>query len=141
MNSKHCVELKIPCKPEYVGVARLVVLGVASRMAFSYDDVEDLRLAVGEACTSAIERAKAANAENPQITIHCTMEQSDKLTIEIADNIPGFDSRGRLTLTGPNASEEQNIGALLMEILVDEIRAESLPDRGTTITMVKYAGR
>ncbi len=69
------------------------------------------------------------------------MEQSDKLTIKIADNIPGFDSRGRSTLVGPNASEEQNIGALLMEILVDEIHAVSLPDRGTIITMVKHVGR
>ena len=50
------VELILPCRPEYVGVARLAVLGIASRMPFSYDEVEDVRLAVGEACTHALER-------------------------------------------------------------------------------------
>ena len=33
------------------------MLGIASRMPFSYDEVEDVRLAVGEACTHAVERA------------------------------------------------------------------------------------
>ena len=50
------VTLTIPCAPEYVGTARLTILGVASRMGFSYDQVEDIRLAVGEACANAIER-------------------------------------------------------------------------------------
>lgn len=134
------VELSIPCAAEYVGVARLVVLGVASRMSFCYDEVEDLRQAVGEACTSAIERAQAANQPDARITIKCVMEQDKRLTIEIADSVLGFNSRGHATLATPD-TDEYNISALLMEILVDEIKAESRPERGTTVTMVKYVGR
>jgi len=40
------VSLTIPCRAEYVGVARLAILGVASRLNFSYDEVEDLRLSL-----------------------------------------------------------------------------------------------
>lgn len=57
------VELRIPCKPEFVSVARLAILGVASRMQLSYDEVEDVRLAVGEACTTAVEQAKMAEKD------------------------------------------------------------------------------
>ena len=43
------VELTIPGRPENVGVARLVIAGIASGIGFSYDEVEDIKLAVGEA--------------------------------------------------------------------------------------------
>jgi len=34
-------EMRIPSKTQYVGVARLTVSGLASRLGFSYDDIED----------------------------------------------------------------------------------------------------
>lgn len=51
------VYLTIPAKPDYVGIARLAVSGIANRMGFSYDDIEDLKLAVSEACTNAVDHA------------------------------------------------------------------------------------
>jgi serine/threonine-protein kinase RsbW len=133
------VELKIPCQAEYIGVARLVILGVASRTSFSYDEVEDLRLAVGEACTSAIDRATGAGRNDEQIEL--TFEtRSDRLVIQVKDPLPLSES------SPPPQSEnldkypegDRGIGALLMEILVDEIRSDSSEAEGTVITMVKY---
>lgn len=135
------VVLKIPCQVEYIGVARLVILGVASRKPFSYDEVEDLRLAVGEACTTAIDRAQATNRLESEITISCCMEDN-KLTINVTDDVPVPKA---VTASAPAAtaegSDDQGIGALLMEILVDEIHQEVNADTGTSITMTKYVGR
>ena len=131
------VELKIPSKPEYVGVARLTILGVASRMPFSYDEVEDIRLAVGEACTTAVERARKSNRLETEITIRSEIS-GGKLSINVQDQA-GPMSDGKLPAESPSELDEQGLGALLMELLVDEFNVQSTPD-GTVVHMVKYSG-
>lgn len=130
------VELTIPSKPEYVGVARLTILGVASRMQFTYDEVEDIRLAVGEACTTAVERAKRANATDGEITIRSEIAQ-DKLTVEVRDNVQCSTADSEESTSD---IDEQGLGALLMELLVDEFKVEATPEGGTLVSMVKYPG-
>lgn len=44
------IKLSLPAMVAYSQVARLAVTGLASRVAFSYDEIEDLRIAVGEVC-------------------------------------------------------------------------------------------
>lgn len=149
------VTLTIPCTAEYVSVARLAILGIASRMPFSYDEVEDVRLAVGEACTHAVERAAAAEAESrrvaaltgsgaaskksPAITI-TSMVSPKTLTIEVADNVAATSGEaGTLPdeFDDPDV-DHQGLGALLIEILVDEVTIDTRAD-GTTIRLKKHA--
>ena len=134
------VSLTIPCSPEYVGTARLTILGVASRMGFSYDQVEDIRLAVGEACTNAIARAEGSPQTAPvTITIASHIEEA-QLVIEITDTV----ATSTLATTADLdqlAGEEVNsaeLGALLMEILVDEVSVETSAT-GTYVRLTKYA--
>lgn len=50
------LELEIPARPEYIAIVRLVVSSVAStRRNLPDDRIDDLKLAVSEACTNAIE--------------------------------------------------------------------------------------
>ena len=131
------VQLTIPCRPEYVGVARLAVLGIASRMPFSYDEVEDVRLAVGEACTHAIERAGGGSAT---IRIVSTVA-AHALTIEITDDVAETDTAApseEAQLLEEAGVDQQGLGALLMEILVDKVEIETR-STGTRVVLTKRA--
>lgn len=50
MGSEDEVRLAVPAKPEFLGLARVTAAGLASRLGFSYDQVEDMRLAIDEIC-------------------------------------------------------------------------------------------
>lgn len=42
------ISIKIPASPEYLHVVRLVAAGLASRISFTLEDIEDLKIAVDE---------------------------------------------------------------------------------------------
>ena len=44
------IRLAVPAKPEFLRLARVAASGVASRLGFTYDEVDDLRLAIDELC-------------------------------------------------------------------------------------------
>jgi serine/threonine-protein kinase RsbW len=49
MSTDH-VELRVPASSAYVSVLRTAAAGLAARLDFTVDDIEDLRIAVDEAC-------------------------------------------------------------------------------------------
>jgi len=51
------VELRIPADSAYVSVLRTTSAGLAARQDFTLDDIEDLRMAVGEACALVLPEA------------------------------------------------------------------------------------
>ena len=51
------VEVRIPADSAYVSVLRSTAAGLASRLAFDLSTIEDLRIAVGEACALALPEA------------------------------------------------------------------------------------
>jgi serine/threonine-protein kinase RsbW len=136
------VTLTIPCAPEYVGTARLTILGVAGRMGFAYDQIEDIRLAVGEACTNAIERITqgGGNTDGATLTIRSQVD-TGRLTIEVEDRAGA--PAGAADLEAPagdiDGMNPQELGAVLMEILMDEVNVETLPEGGSRVRLVKYA--
>lgn len=44
----------MPAKPEYVRLLRAVTASLSARLDFTYDRIEDLRLAVSEACATLL---------------------------------------------------------------------------------------
>jgi serine/threonine-protein kinase RsbW len=59
--TKADVELRIPADGAYVSVLRTMTAGLAARLDFTVDDIEDLRIAVGEACALVLPKARSGS--------------------------------------------------------------------------------
>lgn len=55
--SRADVELRLPAVGAYASVVRTTAAGLAARLDFTIDDIEDLRIAIGEATALAISAA------------------------------------------------------------------------------------
>jgi serine/threonine-protein kinase RsbW len=137
------VELEIPARPEYLSLARLVVAAAASIDASMRDDrIEDLRVAVSEATTNAIEAHTAMDGEE-RIVIRCNLAD-DRIEVEVEDQGGGFDPRAVEVL--PDMADparldiEGGFGLPLMRVLADEAEIRSSPD-GTAVKLVVYQKR
>ncbi len=56
MDGEDSVELDLPARPEFIGLTRLIVSGLAAHADFSVDEIEDVRIAVDEMCATLIEQ-------------------------------------------------------------------------------------
>jgi serine/threonine-protein kinase RsbW len=73
------VELRVPADSAYVSVLRTTSAGLAARLDFTLDDIEDLRMAVGEASALVLPAA----AEGTDMTCRFYMDRG-QLTIVVA---------------------------------------------------------
>jgi serine/threonine-protein kinase RsbW len=70
--------LTVPAAPEFVRLARLTAAGLATRIGMGYDEVEDLRIAVGEACSLLI----GTGARPGSLSLAFTLGE-DRVTIDV----------------------------------------------------------
>lgn len=73
------VLLDVPADGEYLAVLRTATAGLAARLQFTLDEIEDLRIAVDEACAMLLDIAA------PFADIGCRFEIADDcLVIEVS---------------------------------------------------------
>jgi len=136
------IELEIPARAEYVGLARLVVSSLASsRRTLADDRIDDLKLALSEACTNAIE-AHAEVGVHEAVLVRWT-EGDDRLEVEVEDRGPGFDPSTlpeHPPVTDPERLNfERGLGIPLIRSLVDEV-SFARAEYGMAVRMVMFCG-
>jgi len=72
------IMLVLPIAPEYLRLARMIAAGVSSRLGFTYDDVEDLRIAVDELCFVLV----GAKGRSGSLVLTYCVEDDSSLVIE-----------------------------------------------------------
>lgn len=100
------IRVTIPASPQYVQVLRLVASGLASRLGFTIDDIEDLKIAVDE------------------LASYLTGLQGREGTLELSFQI--FESRieitgiGRLAEAQAVRDELTEMSRVILKAVVDE---------------------
>jgi serine/threonine-protein kinase RsbW len=105
------VSVKVPARPDFVHVFRSVIASVAARVEFTYDEIDDLRLAVDEACAHLL----AAGAGT---TLTMLVRPIDGGGLEILASIDADGS------AWPPAGAERTLTWQVLSALADEARFE-----------------
>ncbi|MGX8796496.1 ATP-binding protein [Fusibacter sp. JL298sf-3] len=125
------VNISLPSKPEYVSVARLTASFIASQMNFDIEAIEDIKLAVGEACNNAV--LHSGTDETYEMNI---INDEHEMTIEIIDKGKGFEIDA---YTAPSIEnlQENGMGLFIIQSLMDEVVINTNDSAGTKIVMKK----
>jgi anti-sigma regulatory factor (Ser/Thr protein kinase) len=121
------VNLRIPPRSAYVGVVRLALAALARSADLNEDAVDDLKIAISEACANAVISNETAGTDEP-VTISWAADR-DKIIVEIGD-------RGRIYEGGSTpdswdtgrTTPRITMSVALLSTLVDE--CEFIPRDG-----------
>jgi len=132
---KERVSISLPFKPEYVSVGRLTASIIANQMGFNIEDIEDIKVAVGEACNNAIIHGKnKSEDDNYKISF---IVAEDRFIATVEDNGNGFEV-DKCPVPDPCNPKEGGLGIFIIKTLMDEVEIDSCPGQGTRIIMTKF---
>jgi serine/threonine-protein kinase RsbW len=119
------VRLTLPARPENVAVVRHVLGAFAEALQLPDPVIEDMRLAVTEACTNVVRHAYQDGHPGPiEIVIH---PQGDSLQVVVSDRGRGL---------GPSADAAgPGLGLPLIAALTESVEIEQTPDAGSRLRM------
>jgi serine/threonine-protein kinase RsbW len=126
------IRLEIPAVAEWVAVARLAIAAVASRSHFSVEEIEDIKLAIAESCTNAIQHGEGGTIE---ITCEASAE-SLRMTVRDRGTGPRLGSVEEERITETGRTEE--LGVFLIRALMDKVDYTSDSRTGTQLVMTKF---
>ncbi|MEW5945812.1 MAG: ATP-binding protein [bacterium] len=128
------VELKVPCRPEFLRVVRLLVSGYATRWEMPFDEIEYLKVAVSEACNNAIQCA--GEGKDEAVRIRCWREKG-RLGFEVGYTGKSPERPGGRTKKGAPPEDETQLSLILIRMLMEDVRISSTASKGTRIVMYK----
>ncbi|GEN32979.1 MULTISPECIES: anti-sigma B factor RsbW [Aneurinibacillus] len=138
------VKINVPARADYISVIRLTVSGLAYQMGFTYNDIEDIKVALAEACNNVVSHAYK-NSEVGEISVDFHVEV-DRLQIIVSDEGAAFDAKKlkkeASSLHGKSLDEIDvgGLGIYLMKTLMDEIEYDT-GEKGVKVSLTKYLKR
>jgi len=118
------VRLTVPARPENVAVVRHMLGAFAEALWLPPELVEDMRLAVTEACTNVVRHAYDGEP-GPIDVVICP--NGDRLDVVVSDRGRGL---------GPSADVSgPGLGLPLIAALADSVDLQALPIRGCRLAM------
>lgn len=114
------IVVTVPADPDYVHIVRSAVAGVAARLDFPVDSIEDLKLAVGEASAHLLDAVPDARS----LTVRIAAAGS---RVEVEASVEGA------SVPWPPDGVEGSLAWQVLSALTEDTRFESSSDGGPGI--------
>lgn len=118
--NKDNINITIPKKPDYISLVRLTTSSIGSSMALDIDDIEDIKVSIGEACINAL-----INECKQDISINFEIDE-EKIKIKVSNVIEDIPDE-------LDQKKERELGLLIIRSLMDDV---CFTESG--IEMIKY---
>ncbi|MFB5762974.1 anti-sigma B factor RsbW [Paenibacillus medicaginis] len=134
------IVLNLPATADFVDIVRLNLYGIASKMGFSYEEIEDMKVAVSEACNNSVLYAYSQKGGFVEVSFEFN---DTELSIRVKDQGESFE---RMNGTGTGATlhdkklDDVQVGGLgfyLMQALMDDVNVINKAGQGTEVILVK----
>jgi anti-sigma regulatory factor (Ser/Thr protein kinase) len=134
-DSATAVELRFTAQPEHVRTARLVAVALARRAGVEAGLLDEVRLAVGEACSRAVGLHQRHNPGEPVLVVLDTVDP-DRFLVSVADRVSG--SLPAQRDGGSDADDDADLddaemGLAVLTGLVDDLDIRSGPEGGAIL--------
>ncbi len=137
------IRLQIPAQAEYIDIVRLCVYGLGNSLGFTYEAIEDMKVAASEACNNAVINAR--HIDGSGIIDICFESDPSGLTIKVeysGNSFKDTDSLGNgKSFTAAHVKDLNNsmLGLYLMQALMDEVTLNTNAGQGTEVIMKKIS--
>mgnify|MGYP006286660549 FL=1 len=115
------IELSLPFKADFVSVARLSVSGIASRLGFNIDEIEDIKVSISEVCNKFI-------FSGSKITEHFT------IMFKIINQGIVIDFKCRDVSLRNIFERDDGLGLSIIEALMDDVKISNENDKIISIS-------
>ena len=126
--------LVLPRDALTVPIVRRLCRGAMLELGVSVADINDVSLAVTEACANVIEHSSQEENDEYEIVIAISEEHCD---VRIIDTGHGFTESDLMAARARGVDGERGRGITLMEALMDIARFESKLEEGTVVHLQK----
>ncbi|MEE1007920.1 MAG: anti-sigma F factor [Agathobacter sp.] len=135
---KNSFKVRFMAKSENESFARMIVSAFMINMNPTYEEIEDVKMAVSEAVTNSIVHAYKSSDE--EVELKCNIEDNC-LNIEVIDEgvgIADIENAMEPFFTTKADEERSGMGFSFMEAFMDELEVYSELNKGTRVFMKKY---
>jgi serine/threonine-protein kinase RsbW len=118
------VQVRMPAEGAYLSVLRTATAGLAARLDFTLDEIEDLRIAVDEACAMLLSQAI------PGTHLECDFElDTDAMTITVS-----------VVAAQPRIPARDTFAWTVLSALAGDVDSRLDPDDRVAIVLRKHRG-
>ncbi len=127
------LKFSIPGKPKYVQMVRLAIASIAGQVGFDVEKVEDMTVAVSEACKLVTCHGQEKFSENYDVIVEI---DGESISITVSDFSSGhnIEKEFRQCMKCP---EEGNLARFVIESLMDSVETTENEKGNKSIKMVK----